>query len=130
MKNPPEMPPHLARYVASLSDPVKADGARARLTIAAGYDAGRYLAPASAATAGAAPAPGASQEAGHVDPAAARWHQAQTELAGLIRAEGRTLAADPEAAAVLPDKLGPWMEQRVAELEQAEADEPEIELPG
>jgi hypothetical protein len=116
------------------------------LTIAAGYDPGRYLAPdrAQGHTAGTAhvavpdgaardvhAAPSrhadAGQEAGHVDPAAAaRWHQAQTELAGLIRAEGRTLAADPQAAALLPDGLGPWMEQRVAELEQAEASEPEI----
>jgi hypothetical protein len=98
------------------------------LTIAAGHDVSGYLAPASAETAcTATEASEAGQEAGHVDPAAAaRWHQAQTELAGLIRAEGRTLAADPQAAALLPGELGPWMEQRVAELEQAETAEPGI----
>ncbi|HET6190485.1 MAG TPA: hypothetical protein VFE59_26215 [Trebonia sp.] len=67
------------------------------------------------------PAPEAIQPDGHVDPAAAgRWHQAQTELVELIHAEGRTLAADPQAAPVLPDELGPWMEQRVAELAEPE----------
>jgi hypothetical protein len=82
--------------------------------------------PILAARAAPAAAP-AIQADGRVDPAAAaRWHQAQTELAGLIRAEGRTLAADPEAAPVAPAELAPWLEQRVAELEQAEADEPEI----
>jgi hypothetical protein len=116
-----EMPQHLERYVASVSDPGKAADASPRLTITPGYDPGRYLVPAGTETAGATPAPEAIQPDGHVDPAAAgRWHQAQTELVVLIRAEGRTLAADPEAAAVLPDELGPWMEQRVAELAEPE----------
>jgi hypothetical protein len=126
-----EMPPHLARYVASLSDPGKAADASPRLTIAAGYDADHYLRPASTETVRATAAPEASQPAAHVDPAAAaRWHQAQTELAGLIRAENRARAADPHVASVLPGKLGAWMEQRAAELEQAEADQPGIEPPG
>jgi hypothetical protein len=69
---------------------------------------------------------------GHVDPAAAaRWHQAQTELAGLIREENRTAGLDqPEAdrKELLPDSLGDWMARRVCELEEAEADQPEAEL--
>jgi hypothetical protein len=68
------------------------------------------------------PHPGA--EAGHVDPAAAaRWHQAQSELVGLIRADNRVLDRAPEAARLLPDSLGDWMEKRVAELEEAEVSE-------
>jgi hypothetical protein len=79
-------------------------------------------------------APGIAQgrhaEAGHVDPAsAARWHQAQTELVGLIREESRTIDHVPEAdrKELLPASLGDWMAARVTELEQAEAEEPEIE---
>jgi hypothetical protein len=117
------MPPHLVRYVASLTDPgqvaetpapaAAADDAPS-LTITAGPEAGHVD----------QAAPDAIQADGHVDQgAAARWHQAQTELAGLIREEGRTLAANPDAAPVLPDQLAPWLEQRVSQLEQTE---PEI----
>jgi hypothetical protein len=121
-----EMPPHLVRYVASLSDPVAAADDGPRLKITPGYDVGQYLASARTEAAPAAPAPAseAIHADGHVDQAAAaRWHRAQTELVGLIRAEGRTLAANPDAAPVLPDSLADWMEQRVSQLEQAE---PEI----
>jgi hypothetical protein len=118
-----EMPPHLERYVASLTDPRPVADASPRVTTTPVYDAGRYLFPAPAAP----EASESGQESGHIDPAAAaRWHQAQTELAGLIRAEGRTLAADPQAAPVLAGELAVWMEQRVAGLEQAETAEPEI----
>lgn len=87
------------------------------------------LAPVTAEAVGTTSAPAeASQKAGHVDPAAAaRWHQAQTELVGLIHRENRILGQDPEARRLLPDSLGDWMENRVAELEQAEASEPEID---
>jgi hypothetical protein len=168
-----EMPPHLARYLASLGEPGKTaeppdpvDGAR--IAVTPGSDIGQYLTaegeppgvwgglaaaglglsgkvdpaiarslfrdpdtvlPALAARADPA-APSAIQADGHVDPAAAaRYRQAQTELVGLIRAENRARAADPQAASVLPDKLGAWMEQRAAELDQAEADQPGIEPP-
>lgn len=77
--------------MASLSDPGNAADAGPRLTIAAGYDANHYPVPARTQTARAIQAPEGDQEAGHVDPAtAARWRQAQTELAGLIRVEHRT----------------------------------------
>jgi hypothetical protein len=75
----------------------------------------------------------AGQESGRVDPAAAAWwHQAQTELAGLIRQEARTTDQVPEAGGepLLPGSLGDWMEQKVAELEQAQATEPEIDPVG
>lgn len=127
-----ELPPHLARYLDSLSDPA-AVGA-ARLTITPGYDAGQYLtghsAPAAAVTAQKITLPGpralsAIQADGHVDPAAAaRWHQAQAELTALIRAQNR-LSADAGRAALLPASLADWMENRAAELEQAEATQPE-----
>jgi hypothetical protein len=117
-----EMPPHLARYLESLGGPAEVTE-RPHLTVTPGYDVGQYLEGRQEPVPDAARArpAEAGQETGHVDPAAAgRWHQAQTELVELIRAEGRTLAADPEAAAVLPDELGPWMEQRVAELADPE----------
>lgn len=57
-----------------------------------------------------------------VDPAQAeRWRTAQAELADLIREENWTLDRTPQAEReALPDSLGYWMEQRVAELAQAE----------
>jgi hypothetical protein len=68
--------------------------------------------------------------AGHVDQAAAsRWHQAQTELASLIR-EGNRLDLDQPAAGrgePLPGSLADWMARRVRELEEAEAGRPEAE---
>jgi hypothetical protein len=74
------------------------------------------------------PPPQPEAEAGHVDPAAAaRWHQAQSELVGLIRADNRVLDRAPEAERLLPDSLGDWIEKRVAELEEAEASELEID---
>lgn len=123
-----ELPPHLARYLASLSQPPAA-GDTPRLTITAGYDARRYLPHARAQAGPAAAAAGASQGTGHVDPAAAaRWHRAQAEMAAVIRAENRLSPGHPGAggAALLPASLGDWMENRVAELEQAEASQPEI----
>ena len=67
--------------------------------------------------------------AGHVDPAAAaRWHQAQTELVDQIRADNRVLNRAPEAERTLPPSLADWMTSRVTELEQAEATQPEAEL--
>jgi hypothetical protein len=132
-----ELPPHLARYLDSLSEPATAAEAP-RLTITAGYDEGQYLTgrvtPAAAVTPPKTtrPGPGASsaiQADGHVDPAAAaRWHQAQAEMAALIRAENRLSAGHPDAgrAELLPASLADWMENRVAELEQAEASQPGI----
>jgi hypothetical protein len=71
------------------------------------------------------PEPEASRENGHVDQAAAaRWHQAQTELADLIREENRIVGQPAEAARVLPDSLADWMSTRVSQLEQAS---PELE---
>lgn len=122
-----ELPPHLARYLASLSEPAATTGDAPRLTITAGYDPGQYL--SRPETVPAAPAAEASQEAGHVDPAAAaRWHQAQAEMAALIRAENRlgTGHPGPGRAALVPGSLANWMENRVAELGQAEASQPEI----
>jgi hypothetical protein len=124
-----ELPPHLARYLAVLSEPAAATGDAPRLTVAAGYDVGQYLPPARTETVPATPAAEASQEAVHVDPAAAaRWHQAQAEMAALIRAENRlgTGHPGPGRAALLPASLADWMENRVAELGQAEASQPEI----
>ena len=106
-----ELPPHLARYLDSLSDPPAADPAAPE-------------APPKTTLPGPGTPP-AIQADGHVDPAAAaRWHQAQTELAALIRAENR-LSAGPGREALLPASLADWMENRVAELEQAEASQPE-----
>lgn len=77
---------------------------------------------------GRKPGPEATREDGHVDPAAAgRWHQAQTELAGLIREDNRILDQAPETERALPGSLSDWMASRVAELEQAETAEPEAE---
>lgn len=124
-----ELPPHLARYLASLSDPAAATGDAPRLTITAGYHVGQYLPPARTETAPTTPAAEASQGNGHVDPAAAaRWRQAQAEMAALIRAGNRlgTGHPVPGRAALLPASLADWMENRVAELEQAEASQPEI----
>lgn len=72
----------------------------------------------------------ADQEAGHIDPAAAaRWHQAQSELASLIREENQAIGQGPEAQreALLPDSLADWLAMRVAQLEHPEAIEPEID---
>jgi hypothetical protein len=64
-------------------------------------------------------------EVGHVDQAGAtRWHQAQTELVGLIREENQIVGQAAEAERVLPDSLADWMGTRVAQLEQA-SPEPE-----
>jgi hypothetical protein len=122
-----ELPPHLARYLASLSQPAAA-GEAARLTMAAGYDVGQYLPHARTQAAPAAAATAASQGNGHVDPAvASRWHRAQAEMVALIRAENRLSLDHPAVrAALLPASLADWMENRVAELEQAEASQPEI----
>ena len=133
--------------------PAATTGKGYRVTITPGYDAGHYLDQVGTpipgqqipwgvqrdlytkpcgTTAEPNTDPARHAEAieadGHVDPvAAARWRQAQTELAGLIREQNQATARDPQATPVLPDKLGPWMENRVAELEQAAASEPEIE---
>lgn len=129
-----QMPPHLERYLESLNDPGRdvtphaAQGRTAEtapLTVPHDPPRDLYIALSRHS--------GAIQADGHVNPAdAARWKQAQTELADLIRAENRGVTRDPEAAALLPDELGPWMEKRVAELRQAESGEPalEIEPPG
>lgn len=129
-----ELPPHLARYLDSLSDP--GCGRRRRsppedhCRVPRGPVPHRPRGPVAAAVppAIALPDPGAPsaiQADGHVDPAdAARWHQAQAELAALIRAENR-LSADAGLVALLPASLTEWMENRVAELEQAEASQPE-----
>ena len=52
----------------------------------------------------------AAPETGHVDPAAAgRWHQAQSELASLIRDETQTIGqAGAEREVLLPDSLADW----------------------
>lgn len=99
------------------------------LTVAAGYDAGQYLPSSRPETALTAPPAEASHGNGHVGPAAAaRWHRAQAEMVALIRAENRLSFDRPGAdqAALLPASLADWMENRAAELEQAEASQPEI----
>ena len=145
-----EMPLHLVRYVDSLSAPAAATGDGSRLTITPGTDVDQHLAPGPGQGITAPEAQGAAfgaarltvpdsaardldvapprrtaaiQADGHVDPAAAaRWHQAQTELVGLIQEESRASVDQPDAdrAAVLPDSLADWMENRVTELEQSE----------
>lgn len=135
-----EMPPHVARYVDGLTepgsvaerpDPAATTGDGTRVTVTPMFDVGYYLDQVGDHIPGRVDVPHAvpsrHAEAGHVDPAAAaRWRQAQTEMVGLIREENRAIAQDPEAERVLPDSLGAWMENRVAELEQAELGEPEI----
>ena len=112
-----ELPPHLARYVEAAAG----DGARRYPAPASGHETTPHAAQGRT---------GAIQADGHVDPAAAaRWHQAQTELAGLIREENQAIARDPEATPLLPGGLGPWLEQRVSQLEQAGKSEPGIEPP-
>lgn len=131
-----EMPPHVARYLEAVSGASLTADANPSVTITPVYDVDQYLtnraAPAAAGTRPKIPLPdsgehtGAIQADGHVDPAAAaRWHQAQTEMVGLIREENRASIDQPAAgrAPVLPDSLADWMETRVSQLERAE---PEI----
>ena len=141
----------LARSAAALADAIAAEGEQMRIAQAARDEWAEATAPkAEAADAARAelgtrgtprwdePRPEAQaggvradqaeevREVQAVDPAQAeRWRTAQAELADLIREENRTLDRMPEAEReALPDSLGDWMEQRVAELAQADADRP------
>jgi hypothetical protein len=113
-------------------------GDGARVTSAPGFDVDYHLdqvgdpIPGQEINREAGGQPEAVQETGHINPAtAARCRQAQTELVGLIRGESRALGQEPEAERqVLPASLADWLAGRVAELEQAEANEPEIEAIG
>jgi hypothetical protein len=130
-----EMPPHLVRYLDSFGDPAASIQTAPPGIWASSPLSQLGLSPQEfAVAAGWIPdtAPSSAIQAdGHVDPAAAaRWHQAQTELVGLIREENRVGLDQPEAERreLLPDSLGDWTARRVCELEEAEADQPEAEL--
>lgn len=106
-----------------------------RVTIAPGLDVDNHPdhvggpAPGQRADREATGQPEAVQETGHIDPAAAaRYRQAQAELVGLIRDENRAIGQQPQAdrEKLRPPSLADWLDNRVAELEQAEAGEPEI----
>lgn len=109
-------------------------GVGVRVTIAPGFDVDNHLGQAGEPVPGqgidreVAGQPEAVQETGHIDPAAAaRYRQAQAELVGLICDENRAVGQQPQPEReALPASLADWLDNRVAELEQTEAGEPEI----